>query len=948
MKQKFYKKLLIIAVIVVVSTSIAKAQTGKIVGKVTDKATGETLIGLTVGIEGTTKGASTDIEGRYNITLAPGTYALTFRYLGYQTKTITGVSVAEGKVTSLDVIIAETTSQNLKEVVVTGSFKKETVGALYAQQKTSVRVSDGISSETIKRSPDNNTGEVLKRVSGTSIQDNKFVIVRGLSDRYNSTLLNNAPLPSSEPDRKAFSFDIIPTNLIDQIVINKTAAADLPADFAGGVIQVRTKDFPAQRVLDFSYSVGYNSLSTFNDFKGGQRSSTDFLGFDDGLRKLPSSFPTNRSGFVNLSLPKRVELSKNLNNNWAVQNQGLAIPNQNFQFVYGNSYQLKNESKFGLITSLSYRNGMNINTQRRSDYFELTGSNLNDYTFDYNDNIYTRNINIGALANLAYSYKKSKFAFKNLYNRSFDDKFTERSGVSLEIPNFDQRNTQFEAEQKSLLNSMFEGEHLFGKKNIKLDWNTSFSSSTRNQPNLRRLYYTRDIGTNDAFSAAVPQGTGSPKNAGRFYSNLVDYIYGTSANLTVPFELGKSKQILKLGVWNNFKTRDFSTRQLGYIIPNPNNNINDLLKLPQDQIFSNTNINSNGFIIDEITENRDIYTASGFLNAGYLMLTSDITDKLKVNYGSRVESYREQLTSKDPKTLKVDNSYIDILPSANFIYSATEKTNLRLSYSNTLARAEFRELATFSFFDFESNNVIIGNPKIKRTRIDNLDFRSEFFPSSGQILSFSTFYKKFTNPIEQIFNVGSSAASKTLSYQNATSSTLYGIELEARQKLNFLGSSNWLNNLTIYANCSFIKSEVTLDRVLYPNNNDNRPLQGQSPYLFNGGLQYSSDNWNFNALYNRIGRRINIVGFGKFVNNIYQPDYLDIYENPRDMVDLQISKRFASKKAEIKLNIGDLLNQKRVLYQDFNNDKKFSAKDDQVISSFQFGTSYSLSFSYKF
>jgi TonB-dependent receptor len=947
-KQKFYKKLLSIAILVLAFTSICKAQTGKIAGKVSDKATGETLIGLTVGVQGSTKGASTDIEGRYSLALPAGTYNLTFKYLGYQTKTITGVTVAEGKVTSLDVIISETTSQSLKEVVVTGSFKKETVGALYAQQKTSVRVSDGISSETIKRSPDNNTGEVLKRVSGTSIQDNKFVIVRGLSDRYNSTLLNNAPLPSSEPDRKAFSFDIIPTNLIDQIVINKTAAADLPADFAGGVIQIKTKDFPSQRVLDFSYSTGYNSISTFNDFKGAQRSSTDFLGFDDGLRKLPSSFPEGRKEFVNLSLEKRVGLSKSLNNTWAVQNQGVAIPNQNIQFVFGNSYSLKNNNKFGLITSVSYRNGMNINTQRRADYFELTGSNLNDYTFDYNDNIYVRSINLGALANFAYSFKKSKIAFKNLYNRSFDDKFTDRSGVSLEIPNFDQKNTQFEVEQKSLLNSILEGEHFFGNKNIKLDWNTSFSSSNRSQPDLRRLYYTRSIGTNEEFSAAVPQGTGSPKNAGRFFSDLQDYIYGLSANLTVPFELSKSKQILKVGLWNNIRTRDFSTRQLGYIIPNPSSSINDLLKLPQDVIFSNANINANSFIIDEITESRDIYTASGVLNAGYLMLTSDITEKLKVNYGARVESYREQLTSKDPRTLKVDNSYIDLLPSANVIFSATDKTNLRLSYSNTLARAEFRELASFSFFDFESNNVIIGNPKIKRTRIDNFDFRTEFFPTSGQILSFSTFYKKFTNPIEQIFNTGSTAASKTLSYQNATSSTLYGVELEARQKLNFLGSSDWLNNLSIYANCSFIKSEVTLDKVLYPNNNDSRPLQGQSPYLVNGGLQYSSDKWNFNALYNRIGRRINIVGFGKFINNVYQPDYLDIYENPRDMVDLQISRRFASKKAEVKLNIGDLLNQKRVLYQDFDSDKKFSSSKDQVISSIQYGTNYSLSFSYKF
>ena len=950
MKSQFtLKKALLTLLFVVIGATVFAQGTGKISGVVTDKKTGDKMVGASVKLTGTTKAVGTDVEGRFILSgLTTGKYAIEVSYYTYTTKGITEIEVKDGEVTSINVLLEESTSQTLNQVVVTANVRKETVAALYAQQKSSVRVSDGISSETIRRSPDNNTGEVLKRVSGTSIQDNKFVVVRGLSDRYNSTLLNNAPLPSSEPDRKAFSFDIIPSNLIDQVIINKTAAADLPSDFSGGVIQIRTKDFPSQRVLDLNYSVGFNSISTFNDFKGGERGSLDFLGFDDGLRKLPSNFPASRREFVNLSLDKRVELTKSLNNSWAVKNQGVAIPNQSIQFVFGDSYDLKDGRKFGLITSLSYRNGMSINPQRRADYFELTGANYNDFTFDYNDQIYTRSITLGGLANFAYSYKKSKIGFKNLFNRSFDDKFTERTGSTFEIPNFDQRNTQFELEQKSLINSILEGEHVFGKNNIKVDWNASFSSSSRTQPDLRRIYYTRSLGTTEDFSAAVPQGTGSPKNAGRFFSDLQDYIYGASANITIPFEINKAKQSVKFGIWNNYRTRDFGTRQLGYIVPNPNNNINNLLKLGQDVIFSAPNINANGFVIDEITENRDIYEASGLLNAGYAMMTSDITSKLKMNYGLRVESYREQLTSKDPSTAKVDNDYLDFLPSANIIYSLTDKTNLRLSYSNTIARAEFRELAAFSFFDFETNNVIIGNPNIKRTRIDNFDFRVEYFPSNGQILSFSTFYKNFKNPIEQVFNTGSSAASKALSFQNATGSTLYGIELEARQKLSFLGDDELFNRLSIYANASLIKSEINLDRAIYPNINDSRPLQGQSPYLINGGIQYSSDTWNLNALYNKIGRRISVVGFGKFNNDVFQPDYLDIYENPRDMIDLQISRKFANKKAEMKLNIGDILNQKRVLYQDFNADKMYTSKDDQTISTIQYGTNFSLSFSYKF
>ncbi|WP_232456781.1 TonB-dependent receptor [Pedobacter psychrophilus] len=949
MKQTFFLKSIKLSVLLMLISVTVFAQTGKIAGKVTDKVSGETLIGLTVGIDGTSKGAATDVEGRFVISnLTAGKYNVTFRYIGYQTKSITGVEVKNGEVTALNIIMEEAATQALGEVVVTATYSRATVGSLYAQQKSSVIVSDGISSESIKRSPDRNTGEVLKRVSGTSIQDNKFVIVRGLSDRYNSTLLNNAPLPSSEPDRKAFSFDVIPSNLIDQIVINKTASADLPGDFAGGVIQIKTKDFPVQKVFDVNYTIGFNSISTFNDFKGGEKGKLDLLGFDDGLRKLPSSFPVDRRAFVNLTLQQKADVSKDLNNTWAVKNQGIAIPTQNLQVVYGNSFKLKKDKKFGFVTSLSYRNSMNFNEQRRADYAELTGTSSNDFTFDYNDKIYINSINLGALANFAYSYNKSKIGFKNLYNRSYDDKFTDRTGASFEDPDFEQKNTQFELVPKSLFNSILEGEHVFGKKNYKFDWNTSFSTSSRSQPDLRRIFYTKPLGSANQFEAAVPVGSGSPKNAGRFYSDLQDLIYGASTNLSIPFEINKIKQIVKIGTWTNYRTRSFDTRQFGYIIPRPSNSAQALLTLPQDIIFSTQNLNPDGFVIDEITDNRDSYDASGFLNAGYVMFTNELTKKLKANFGARLESYQEELISVDPATPKVNNSYLDILPSANLIYSATEKTNIRLSYSNTVARAEFRELAPFSFFDFETNNVIIGNPDLKRTKIDNLDLRFEFFPATGQIFSISTFYKNFNNPIEQIFNTGSTAASKTLSYRNANSSTLYGLEIEARENLGLLGSAKWLDKLTAYTNFALIKSDVNLDRVQFPNNNDSRSLQGQSPYLINGGLQYVGDKWNFNALYNRIGRRINIVGFGQFVNNEFQPDYPDIYENPRDVIDLQISKRFSNNKTEIKLNIGDVLNQKRILYQDVNLDKKYKEVDDQTISTIKFGTNFNVSFSYKF
>ncbi len=930
---------------VLISDTFAQGS-GKITGKLNDKKTGETLIGVSVKTSGTTKGASSDVEGRYTLGgLAAGNYTLEFSYVGYPTKKISDIIVSAGKVTNLDVIMEES-GQELQQVVITATAKTENINALYVSQKASVRVSDGISAEAIKRSPDRNTGEVLKRVSGTSIQDNKFVVVRGLSDRYNTTMMNNAPLPSSEPDRKAFSFDIVPSGLIDQIVINKTAAADLPGDFAGGAIQLKTKDFPDQRVLDFTYSAGYNSASTFNEFKSGESGKYDFLSFDDGSRDLPSSFPSTRKKFINTTYDQKVQLTRRLSNSWGV-NSGQASPAQSFQVNYGNSYHLPSSNKIGVQLSLSYRNSNNIIQQSRADYDAL-GSGEKDYTFNYNDDIYNKTASLGGLANLSYSFKKSKISLKNFYNRSFENSYTSRTGGSFEEPNFDQRNSQIQVTQQQVYNSTLEGQHSLGKRDNRLEWNLYFNSSTRDNPDLRRIYYTRSANTDEPFLASVPIGSGSPKNAGRFYQSLNDYSYGGALNYTVPFKWNEKAQSLKAGLLNQIKSRSYDFRQFGYKVTNSDNFNQAYLSLPQDQIFADENIGASGFVIDEITDPRGIYDASGLLNSAYLMMTNEVANKVKLNWGVRAESYIEKLKSKDVTSKEVNNTYFDILPSANLIYSYNAKTNFRLSYSNTLARAEFRELAEVPFFDFETNNILKGNKDLKRSRINNYDLRWEYYPSGGQIISASVFYKDFTDAIEQVFELGSVAASKAISYQNAKKASLYGIELEGRQKLGFLGNQSFWDNLTAYVNLSLIKSDVHLDRVQYPNNNDSRPLQGQSPYLINGGILYSSRNWSLNALYNRIGQRINVVGFGKYnVNGSFEYEYPDIIENPRDVIDFQISRRLLGSRAEIKLNFNDILNQKGVLYQDVNQDRKYS-EVDQTIRTRNNGSNINLSFNYKF
>nr|WP_242695882.1 TonB-dependent receptor [Pedobacter sp. SYSU D00873] len=925
--------------------------TGKIVGKVTDKKTGETLIGLNVKIVGQTKGASTDVEGRYVISgLAAGKYSVQFSYVGYATKTISDVAVSAGVVTTLNTLMEEGGSNQLKAVVVTVTAKQESVSGLYAQQKNSAVISDGMSADVIKKSPDRNTGEVLKRVSGASVQDNRFIIVRGLSDRYNSAMINNTPLPSSEPDRKTFSFDAIPSNLIDNVIISKTATPDLPGDFSGGAVQVKTKDFPDNKTLTVNYGVGYNSISTFQPFYGRQRSVLESFGFASSSRNLPSGFPQSLERYTNLPAATKASLSNQFNNTWGVGDQGTAIPTQNLQVVFGNSYISKNNNKLGFILSTTYRTGATVSNEIRNDYNEVNWSTRTSAPlFEYSDKYYNFSSNLGVLANLAYSFKGSKLALKTLYNKSFEDSYLNRYGAYDNRTEF-RRVSQQEAVDKSLINTVLEGDHLVSSKSkSKVNWNLSFSRLTNDQPDLKRLFYSKLASDMDnpsvPFTAAVPL-VATASTSGRFYSDLGENVLGGSFNYTLPFKLADESQVLKIGVLKQFKDREVNARVLGYI-----NNSSDqsLLTLPQDELFSSRNIGPDKFYIEDITNPDNQYTGSGDLNSAYFMLNNSFKQNLKIAWGLRVENYIEKLNSRtNAGKVQVDNNYLDFLPSLNATYSLNDKTNVRLSYSNTVARAQFRELAPFSFYDFITGNVKIGNVNLKRTRINNYDTRFEYYPSAGQVISVSAFYKRLNNPIESIVTIGSSAASKGMTYTNAPKADVYGLEFEIRHSLGFINeNSNLLKNLTFNANTAFMKSQVNFEDILTVETN--RPLQGQSPYLINTGLQYSSakSGWQGSLLYNRIGRRLSVVGFGKVENGMFEADYPDIYEAPRNILDLQIAKRILRQRGEVKLNVSNIFDSDNVYYQDLDKDKQYST-GDQLINSIQFGRTFSLSVGYSF
>jgi outer membrane receptor protein involved in Fe transport len=321
------------------------------------------------------------------------------------------------------------------------------------------------------------------------------------------------------------------------------------------------------------------------------------------------------------------------------------------------------------------------------------------------------------------------------------------------------------------------------------------------------------------------------------------------------------------------------------------------------------------------------------LNAGYLQFDNELGKMARLVWGARVENFDQLIGSvKASDDRFVNTEKTDVLPGANLTLKLNNKTNFRLSASQTIIRPEFRELAPFTFFDFELNAAVLGSPELKRTKITNADLRYEFYPGPGEVFSIGTFYKYFSYPIEQYFNQ-SGVATSTFNFLNAKKATSFGAEAEFRRKLDDISA---LKNFTLHGNVSYIYNRVkdeekTLDR----------PMQGQSPYVINLGLQYDLEKAGLSTtvLFNQVGRRILLVG------NEQVPA---IWERGRPLLDFQLAKKLIKNKGEIRLNVQDILNRKAYFYHDIDGNNKFSKIKDAIAISRLYGTNISIIFGYSF
>ncbi|MFN7280066.1 MAG: outer membrane beta-barrel protein [bacterium] len=891
----------------------------------------EPVPGASIVIQETKKLVSANVEGEFNFTLEKGKrYSVLVSSTGYQSKSVDEIDPA----TLVDeplVIVLEPKVTTGESIVIRSTRRQESTVALLTFQRTSSSMASGLAADFIRRTPDKNTGEVLKRVSGASIQDNRFVVVRGLSDRYNAAMLNTAQLPSSEPDRKAFSFDMFPAALIDNIIIHKTATPEFTGEFSGGLVQVNTRDIPTKDVLTVGVGIGYNNQSTFKPFTSNARNKFDWLGFDDGTRNLPDSFPANARDYRALGknaagVARQVALSQDFSGDVYRESTSDAMPIYNFNLTYAKTHRFKRGGILGTLVGMTYRKAQLIYEVDRR-FHEADGTVI----FDYKDRQNLYQVNWGGVANISYVKGRTKISWKNLFNQLYEDKYYVREGYNTSRLN-DLKLYSSYLNQRSLATTQLEGEHQLSKGGIKLRWNGNAGYNMKTQPDLRTALYARTINTTQPFDI-------DPDDTRRFYSELQDYSVGGGGQLIVPMNWGlKDKQTLKLGGGNTTRFRDFSSRIFRYNVTNYNSFIAANGRKPVDQAFMPDNMGNSGFLLEEFTNNVDSYFGISVLNSAYGMMDNTFGD-LRLIWGLRAENFQQLLTSRTQtvnRSVRLTEKW-DMLPSLNAMLKMGEKTNLRLSGSRTVARPEFREIAEFAFYDYELNYGILGDTGLRRSSIMNYDARYEFYPKAGESISIGAFFKDFTDPIELRLDPASNADARRYFYSNALSARSIGFEVEVRKGLDFIAPK--LKNFSVFGNYTYIRSEVTFNDLSAGNKEvkADRPLQGQSPYLLNLGLQYTSPVFNASLLYNRIGERLSLVGNNEFPN---------VFERPRNLVDLQMSTKVLDKKGELKLNVSDLLNNAFYHYENVNDATSFQDGTDRLFYAYRPGTTVTVSFSY--
>lgn len=877
-------------------------------GVVIDKNTKETLIGAVISIEGTDVKAVTDVNGNFSFEgLKDGTYTLYIKYVGYKTQKIDGVQMKDANMT----IALQPDEQQLKGVTVTAVERRNTDAAMIQVAKSSPVIVSNVSAQEISRTQDTNAGEVIRRVPGVSLIDDKFVMVRGLSQRYNNVWVNGGAVPSSEADSRAFSFDIIPSSQIDNLTIVKSPSAEYPADYSGGFIIVNTKEIPTENNFSLSIGGNWNTATAFQDFSYSKGSATDFLAFDNGMRSI--------HGGINAALAPQLDangnaldnyatslLGNHLNNDWMVKSKK-PLGDLKLAACLNHRWMLGGRT-LGMLAALNYTNEYRTYEDMENNLYGIYDA-INDkpnYLRHSVDDQYNNHVRLGAMLNFTFLSKDGnhKYQLKNIFNQLATSRYTWRDGVSAQS-NLE-RSAEYYYRSRTTYNGQLTGKHTFTCD--ALDWSVGYAYANRHLPDRRR--YLID----DALESGV-YALSTGNDISREWTQLDEHILSLSINDKHHFRFGNFEPDLQVGAYGEYRSREYLTRNFIYNWNVSNNNMpsdfrhSDIPTLLSDE----ANMGYDKLYLLEEKQMRNNYRGHNTLGAGYLTLSLPF-GQFGIHAGVRFEHNDMELISntRDYEKSETSRHYKtnDFFPSLNTTYKLNDQHQIRLSYGRSINRPEFREVSSSVYYDFDLASNVQGNTELKNCYVDNLDLRYEWYPSRGELISLAVFYKHFDSPIEWTYTVAG-GTDLIYSYKNAKSANNYGIELDIRKNLDFIG----LRNFSWSFNGALIKSKVQFEKGAQE---ENRPMQGQSPYLINTGLFYKNEplKMDIAILYNRIGKRI--IGVGRSEGSSGDDSNARVphsYEMPRNTIDLSFAKKFGSH-LELKLNIRDLLAEK-IYYKQF-------------------------------
>lgn len=856
----------------------AQAGTGRIGGRVLDAGTGRPIAGARVVVAGApVRSATSGVDGTYLIREVPaGTHSLTASYIGYGAKTVTGVTLPAGGAATQDITLA-TRAIGLKGLTVTAERERGSVSRALDDQRTAVGVVNTITSEQISRSPDSDAAQAVQRVSGVTVQDGKFVVVRGLGERYTTTSLNGARIPSPEPEKKVVPLDLFPTSLLESVTTSKTFTPDQPGDFSGALVNIRTRDYPAERTLSLSLSAGYNSAGTGQERVFAPGLGGDRFAFGASQRELPQAV-RQAGNMQDRSLSQREinEIASSFRNRWTVAEE-TGLPNLSASLAMGGTQSLLGRD-FGYVASATYSaaDEYRVDEVRATTLADTEGNAALASRFE---GVTGRtSVLWGGMLNLSTRLGDAhQFTLANSYNRGADNEARRESGFSENLGGIPSDLDRLRYVERSVRSNQLRAAHDLGRH--RMDWSVTSSGVSRVEPDRSEILYARDVNPATGEILAREWYGGGNETAVRTFGDLSESALEADANYTLNLGAGEESRI-KLG--GMFRTTSRDAYNTAYSISAPGTLSSEQRQARPEEIFDGRYAQGGErfFVVTPLGAGGS-YSADDRLFAGYLMGEYAPLSRVRIIGGVRVE--RSEVTVDAQPTfgdaVVAEPEYTDVLPSLALNVKVTDYQNLRFSASQTLSRPEYRELSPLLYRDVVGAENVRGNADLKRTLIQNFDARWEWYPHAGEVLSVGVFAKRFQDPIERVYLASSGTALVT--FVNAESGENYGVELEGRKSLDFLGES--LSPFSFFTNATLMQSEIRIGGDVASKISDERPMVGQSPYVVNAGLTYTSPGQSTSAtvLYNVAGKR---------VASAAEAPLEDVYEQPRHMLDVTLRR----------------------------------------------------------